>query len=206
MAGFCGKCGAKLRDKSHFSLTYDVKGGRDFTFQYRTDWANWEGELHAAPGEVITLSYTATYPTAKQMFGFDQVAKNYDIEYIWREEVKYMNEDMSENTFSYLHYKKNESSSATTKSGSFSITVPKLEDLDNLTVGGKYSKMIIMAVNSRYNRTLKTDKDSTQTALLDYSIKIIVDEDEEGNENAGVTTKARHRVGRQGKQNSVAKI
>ena len=198
MAGFCGKCGAKLRDKSHFSLTYDVKGGRDFTFQYRTDWANWEGELHAAPGEVITLSYTATYPTAKQMFGFDQVAKNYDIEYIWREEVKYMNEDMSENTFSYLHYKKNESSSATTKSGSFSITVPKLEDLDNLTVGGKYSKMIIMAVNSRYNRTLKTDKDSTQTALLDYSIKIIVDEDEEGNENAGVTTKAATESGDKG--------
>lgn len=74
----------------------------------------------------------------------------------------------------------------------------KLEDLDNLTVGGKYSKMIIMAVNSRYNRTLKTDKDSTQTALLDYSIKIIVDEDEEGNENAGVTTKATTKSGDKG--------
>ena len=50
---------AELTDnQTHFSLSYNVKGGRDFRFRYDLSSDIWEGEVKASPGDVITVSFS----------------------------------------------------------------------------------------------------------------------------------------------------
>jgi len=191
--------GSELTDEqTHFSLSYDVKGGRDFQFHYSMDWAKWEGKVNASPGEVITVSYTATYPSLKDQFYYDEVAKDYSAEYRCREYTDYFREEAVDGEwFTYLHDKKQSNSSAANISGSFSLTVPRLEDLKDISKSGNSSREISMGVVASFNVKSNTNTNYDNTYSLSFDIDITVDRNE-GVEFAGVTNDASTEKGETG--------
>ena len=191
--------GSELTDEnSRFSITYDVKGGRDFQFHYSMDWAKWEGKLKASPGEVITVSYTATYPTLKDQFVFDEVAKDYSAEYKVYEYANYMREESVDGEwFTYLHEDRKSNSSAANISGSFTLTVPKLEDLKDIAHYGNASQEVSMGVYASFNVKGNLNANYDKTYSLSFDIDITVDKNE-GAEYAGTTNEASTEKGEEG--------
>jgi len=180
--------GSELTDEqTHFSLSYDVKGGRDFQFHYSMDWAKWEGKVNASPGEVITVSYTATYPSLKDQFYYDEVAKDYSAEYkVWEYTDYFREESVDGEWFTYLHDNRQSNSSASNISGSFSLTVPRLEDLKDISQSGQSSREISMGVVASFNVKSNTNPNYDSTYSLSFDIDITVDKNE-GTEYGGVT-------------------
>lgn len=167
--------------QTKFSLSYDVQGGRDFKFHYDTGWAKWEGKVNAAPGEVITVSYTATYPTLLDRYGAEIVAKDYSGEYHVAEYIHYFNnEEVDGSYLTYLRDERKSNSSAASISGSFSLTVPRLEDLENLSEYGESSKEVTMSVDSWIEEIYQNDPSTKSYYDLSFDIDVIIDEDGEG--------------------------
>lgn len=172
--------GRELTDEqAKFSITFDVQGGRDFEFGYGTDWAEWAGNVYASPGEVITVSYTTTYPTLLDQFAAEIVAKDYSGEYYCEEYISYFREERVDDEYiAYLRDNKQSNSNAANLSGTFSYTVPRLEDLEK-EEGGISGNEVTMCVDSWFDVTYNGDGQRYGVYSLKFEINVIIDEEKE---------------------------
>ena len=176
-------------DDTNFSLSYNVKGGRDFKFHYSDAWGRWEGKVKASPGDVITVGYEATYNSLKDLYYFDSVIKDYTVKYSCREYTSYSNDKkVNDSWFTLLHDKTNDNTDGSPISGSFTLNVPKLEDLENLAKYGETSQEITMDVTSKTR--IKYKDDDEQVASLSFSIYVMVDKSTAGADVGGITQNA----------------
>lgn len=169
----------ELRENSdsYFCTSFSVQGGHDYIFGYDTNWAKWTGVVHAAPGEVISVSYTAAYPTLTQQFGSEFVAKDYSGEYSTYEKISYFREKMVDDDYiAILHKNKKSNSSAGSNSGVLTLTVPSLEELEK-EPGGISDTHITMSVDSYFNVTYTPDNSVEGRYSLAFEINVEIDHD-----------------------------
>lgn len=167
-------------DQTHFSLSYNVKGGRDFRFRYDLSSDIWEGEVKASPGDVITVGYKATYGTLKDLYVLDSVIKDYTENCSCSEEI---NDFRDETVNKPVHEKTTDNTDGSPISGSFTLNVPEPEE--NSEENGD----CIMSVSSNCTITNKIDG-SKVSPTLSYSISVIVDKSTAVADVGGITQNA----------------